>query len=53
MEKSRFYILEHFVRVAVESKDIVELTVDDFFSIVNDEMLNVKVKINPLMGNLF
>jgi BTB And C-terminal Kelch len=44
MEKSRYYILEHFVRVAVESKDILELTIDDFYSIVSDEMLNVKVE---------
>lgn len=44
MEKSRFYILEHFVRVAKESKEIVELTIDDFYGIVSDEMLNVKVR---------
>lgn len=48
MEKSRNHILEHFVLVAVESKDILDLTIDDFNSVVSDEMLNVKVFVTKL-----
>jgi hypothetical protein len=43
MEKSHSYILEHFVHVAVDNKHLLELNIDDFFGIINDEMLNVKV----------
>lgn len=43
MERSRSYILENFVRIAVESKDLLELNIDDFVGIIEDEMLNVKV----------
>lgn len=42
-EKSRYFILENFPRVAAESKAMLELNVNDFLSIINDDMLNVKV----------
>ncbi|CRL02759.1 CLUMA_CG015753, isoform A, partial [Clunio marinus] len=42
MEKSRGYIVENFIHVAVDCKDLLELDIDDFYGIVNDEMLNVK-----------
>lgn len=44
IQRSQNYILENFPQVAVDSKDILELNVDDFHSIINDDMLNVKVK---------
>lgn len=49
MEKARYYILENFVQVAVESKDILQLPIGDFHSIISDELLNVKVKWDRLI----
>lgn len=43
MDKARFYTLENFAHVAVDSKDLLELTLDDFHSFISDDMLNLKV----------
>lgn len=43
-EKAWSYILENFVSIAIESEELLELNVDDFYAIVNDELLNVKVE---------
>lgn len=48
MDKARFYILENFVHVAVDSKDLLELTIDDFHSFISDDMLNLKVILTTL-----
>lgn len=41
-QMSRFFILGNFVEVSVRSQELLQLSVDQFFSIVNDEILNVK-----------
>lgn len=43
-EKAWNYILENFVSMAIESEEFLQLNVDDFYAIINDELLNVKVK---------
>lgn len=43
LEHSWNYILENFIRIANVSKELLSLNVDDFFTIINDELLNVKV----------
>lgn len=45
-EKAWKFILENFVSIAKESNDFLELNVDDFFAIINDELLNTKVKLS-------
>lgn len=43
MERSWNYILENFVLISIDSQELLQLDVDDFFTIINDELLNVKV----------
>lgn len=45
VDRSWNFILANFTRVAVLSNEILQLDVDDVFSIISDELLNVKVKI--------
>lgn len=43
-EKTWNFILGEFVEIADKSKEILLLDADDLFSIINDELLNVKVR---------
>lgn len=42
LEKSKLFVLRNFVQVANKSMELMELDIEDFFQIVNDELLNVK-----------
>jgi kelch-like protein 10 len=42
MDKAWSFILEHFINVAIESEEFLQINVDDLFSIITDELLNVK-----------
>jgi hypothetical protein len=44
IERSWNFILGNFTHIATLSTEILQLDVDDLFSIINDELLNVKVK---------
>ncbi|XP_070497155.1 kelch-like protein 10 [Chironomus tepperi] len=42
LEKSWNYILENFVHIACVSEELLNLNVDDFYTMINDELLNAK-----------
>lgn len=44
MEKAHHYILLHFVRVATNSTQLIELNFDDFHAITSNDELNVSVR---------
>lgn len=52
MEKVWHFILENFVSIAKESEEFLQMNVDDFLTIITDELLNVKVcKITNFKNN--
>lgn len=36
------FVLRHFIDVSHQSKEILEIDLNDFFEIINDDMLNTK-----------
>lgn len=41
-EKSKTFVLRHFTELAYQSQEILDMSLNDFFEIINDDMLNTK-----------
>lgn len=40
--KTKMYVLRNFNKISVISRELLELSIDEFYDIISDDMLNVK-----------